>query len=170
MAAEPLAQAAEQRHRRALDRAEHALCELQREGASITFQHVASRAGVSRQWLYTQPALRTQIQTLRDHHPARADGVPARERASEASLLQRLASLREENQRLRQENQTLKTELAMPTVDNATPTAAEESPSTPVHPPLRSGAQGCRRARTADPRRPRVADAERPARPQLFQG
>ena len=40
------------------------------------------------------------------------DGIPARQRATEASLRQRLETPRAENQRLRQENADLKTELA----------------------------------------------------------
>jgi hypothetical protein len=50
---------------------------------------------------------------LRDRGPARADNVPARQRASEASLHQRLESLRTDNQRLREENRSLKAELAI---------------------------------------------------------
>ena len=41
-----------------------------------------------------------------------SDGVPARQRATEASLRQRLQPLRAENQRLRDENASLKQELA----------------------------------------------------------
>ena len=62
MAAEPLAQAAAARHRRAVERAEQALRDLDAEGVTISFQAVARRAGVSRQWLYTQPPLRGQPQ------------------------------------------------------------------------------------------------------------
>jgi hypothetical protein len=113
MAAEALAQAAAARHRRAVARAEQALRELDADGAPISFQAVARRAGVSRQWLYTQPALRTQIEQLRDDAPARTEAVPARQRASEASLRQRLESLRAENQRLRADNASLKAELAI---------------------------------------------------------
>ena len=113
MAAEPLTHAAAARHRRAVERAEHALRELDREGAAISFQSVAQRAGVSRQWLYTQPALRAEIEWLRERRPTRSDGVPARQRATEASLRQRLDTLRAENQRLREENTSLKTELAI---------------------------------------------------------
>lgn len=113
MAAEPLTQAAGSRHRRAVERAERALRELDAEGAAVSFQAVAVRAAVSRQWLYTQPALRREIEVLRDRGRARADGVPARQRASEASLRQRLETLRADNQRLRQENADLKTELGI---------------------------------------------------------
>jgi hypothetical protein len=64
-------------------------------------------------WLYTQPALRRQIEQLRDRRSARSVGVPVRQRATEASLRQRLETLRVENQRLREENASLKTELAI---------------------------------------------------------
>jgi hypothetical protein len=47
MAAEPLNQAAAARHRRAV----RALRDLDGDGAQISFQSVARRAGVSRQWL-----------------------------------------------------------------------------------------------------------------------
>jgi hypothetical protein len=110
---EPLNQAAAARHQRTIERAERALRDLDREGAAISFQGIARRAGVSRQWLYTQPALRAEIEQLRDRGPSRADGVPARQRATEASLRQRIESLRTENQRLREENANLKTELAI---------------------------------------------------------
>jgi hypothetical protein len=113
MAAEPLRQAAAARHQHAVKRAEQALRELDREAGAISFQSIARRAGVSRQWLYTQPALRSQIERLRDQSPIVANRVPAHERATEASLRQRLEVLRAENQRLREENASLKTELAI---------------------------------------------------------
>jgi hypothetical protein len=113
MAAEPLNEAAATRHRRAMERADRALRELDVEGAAVSFQSVARRAKVSRQWLYTQPDLRARIEALRDRGPARRDEVPTRERASEASLRQHVASLRAENQRLRAENADLKAELAI---------------------------------------------------------
>jgi len=113
MAAEPLTQAAAARHRRAIEHAERALRDLDAEGRQISFQAVARRAGVSRQWLYTQPAIRQTIEQLRDGNPARTDRAPAPQRATEASLRQRLETLRAENQRLRQENADLKTELAI---------------------------------------------------------
>src|SRR5215218_4977186 len=113
MAAEPLIQAAAERHQRAVERAERALRDLDAEGAAVSFQLVARRAGVSRQWLYTQPALREQIEQLRDRAPASTSTVPARQRATEASLRQRLETLRAENQRLREENAGLKAELAI---------------------------------------------------------
>jgi hypothetical protein len=112
MAAEPLSEAAKARHQRTVARAEKALREMDAEGALVSFQAVAQRAGVSRPWLYTQPELRARIEQLRDRAPAPSGGVPARQRASEASLRQRLESVRAENQRLREENAALKAELA----------------------------------------------------------
>src|SRR4051812_20490164 len=108
MRAEPLNRAATQRHQRALERAQRALRELEREGAAVNYQAVARRAGVSRQWLYTQPELRAAIEHLRDRAPTPDDGIPAPQRATEASLRQRLATLRAENQRLREENHSLR--------------------------------------------------------------
>lgn len=114
MAAEPLNQAAAARHQRTVERAERALRDLDTEGAQISFQSVARRAGVSRQWLYTQPGLRAQIERLRNRRPTPiADGVPARQRATEASLRERLESLRADDHRLREENRRLKDELAL---------------------------------------------------------
>ena len=113
MAAESLNQAASARHERTVARAEQALRELDAAGAPVSFQAVAQRAGISRQWLYTQPELRARIEALRDRAPVASDGVPARQRASEASLRQRLESVRAENQRLREDNAALKAELAI---------------------------------------------------------
>jgi hypothetical protein len=97
MAAEPLSHAATARHQRTVERAQRALRDLDTEGAQISFQSVARRAGVSRQRLYTQPALRKEIERLRDRTPARPDRVPTPQRATEASLRQRLETLRAEN-------------------------------------------------------------------------
>lgn len=113
MPTEPLNQAAATRHQRAVARAERALRDLDTEGAPINFQSVARRAGVSRQWLYTQPELRARIEQLRDRAPQNGNGIPARQRATEASLRQRLEALLEENKDLRQEVVALKQELAI---------------------------------------------------------
>jgi hypothetical protein len=109
----PLSVAAAHKHERALERARSALGELDARGEPISFQTVARRAGVSRQWLYTQPALRAEIEQLRDRTPATADRIPARQRATDASLRQRIDDLRAENRRLREENQSLRAELAL---------------------------------------------------------
>jgi hypothetical protein len=85
------------------------LAELEQHGQVITFQAVARRAGVSRQWLYEQPDLRTEIQRLR----ALNQKQPSESRTTEASLRQRNQTLLEENRRLRHEITDLKTELAL---------------------------------------------------------
>ena len=104
-------QAAAQRKRDAtIQRATAALAELAEQGAQISFQSVARRAGVSRQWLYDQPALRTQIEQLRERP---GQGVPARERASDASLQQRLRGLLDDSQALREQVRALTHELAL---------------------------------------------------------
>lgn len=103
--------AAAQRKRAAtMDRATAALDELAAGGSEISFQAVARHAGVSRQWLYGQPALRAQIEQLRQRPGC---GVPARERSSEASLHQRLHTALDHNRSLREEVQVLKQELAL---------------------------------------------------------
>jgi Family of unknown function (DUF6262) len=102
--------AAQRKRDAALTRATAALAELAEQGAPVSFQNVARRAHVSRQWLYGQPALRAQIEQLRERP---AHGVPARERASDASLQQRVRGLLDDNQALREEVQALKHELAL---------------------------------------------------------
>ena len=106
----PLAAAAQRKRQSALDRARAAIMEAHQSGMPVTFQSIAARADVSRQWLYKNPELRAEIEKLR----ARQTGpqpIPAVQRASDASLRQRNVTLLEENKRLRRENQELKQEL-----------------------------------------------------------
>jgi hypothetical protein len=107
----PLATAARRKRKDAQTRARNALRELDQQGRAITFQAVASQAGVSRQWLYQQPELRAEIERLRDR-PSQPAG-PSRERSSEASLRQRIQTLLDENRRLRDDNRELRRELAL---------------------------------------------------------
>src|SRR3954471_24201387 len=120
-------QATAQRKRDAtIQRATAALAELAEQGAQISFQSVARRAGVSRQWLYDQPALRTQIEQLREQLRERpAQGVPARERASDASLQQRLRGLLDETRRCANKSERSRTSSHSPTVSNGTSAAAD---------------------------------------------
>ena len=60
-----LALAAARRHELTRARAIQALRELDRAGAPVTFAAVATAAGISRSWIYTQPDIRDQIQRLR---------------------------------------------------------------------------------------------------------
>jgi hypothetical protein len=114
MSPEPLRDAAARRSSDAIARGRAALAERARRGEQISFQAVAREAGVSRQWLYTQPELRAEIEQARAARVASAsDCVPPAERSSEASLRQRGEGLLEENRRLRQENGELREELAL---------------------------------------------------------
>src|SRR5215211_4416516 len=108
-----LAVAAQRKRDRALERAHTALRDLDQRGETISFHAVARRAGVSRQWLYTQPDLRAEIERLRARHSPAAPRVPDAERAREASFRQRNTMLLAENRRLRDQIAELKTELAI---------------------------------------------------------
>ncbi|MBO0807536.1 MAG: transposase [Actinobacteria bacterium] len=107
-----LAEHARQRHHQTLQRAQHALTELTDTAEPVTVALLASRAGISRSWIYTQPALLDRIRQLQHH---RANTVHARDtitRASDASLRQRLALAHERINQLRTENQQLRDALA----------------------------------------------------------
>ncbi len=107
----PLAVAAARRHEHTRARAIQALRELDRAGAPVTFASVATAAGISRSWLYTQPDIRGQIQCLRGTAtPAAA--IPAGQRATDASLRARLAAALERNHTLAEENARLRRQLA----------------------------------------------------------
>jgi Family of unknown function (DUF6262) len=103
------------RRRRELTRAKaiRELRELDHAATPVTFDAVARQAGVSRSWLYAQPGIRAEIQRLRDA-TARAPSrpVPARQRASDASLLARLETALARNRELASENHRLRRQLA----------------------------------------------------------
>jgi len=108
-----LADAAARRSLEAAERVRSALRELDREGAPISFAAVATRAQVSRAFLYEHPDFRAEIEALRadpDGMPAR---LPVRQRGSDASLRTRLRAALDDNQRLRQEIGRLRDELAL---------------------------------------------------------
>lgn len=119
MPAEPgqhLAEHARQRHQQALHRAQETLTKMRDAGEAVTVALIARRAGVSRSWIYTQSALRDQIQQLQRN---RADAGTARGtargtaiRASDDSLRQRLTLAHERIGELRAENQHLRDALA----------------------------------------------------------
>jgi hypothetical protein len=83
----PLQAAAQRKRDSALGRAREALAAMHYAGSEITFQGVADRAGVSRQWLYKNPELRAEIEKLRAHHRG-PHPVPAAQRTSDASMRQ----------------------------------------------------------------------------------
>jgi hypothetical protein len=105
--------AAKQRHEFTRAKAIAALHDLDRAGAKITFEAVADQAGVSRSWLYTQTDLKDEIRRLRARNqPQHATPTPARQRASDASLRQRLDLALRRNRELTTENQQLRRQLA----------------------------------------------------------
>lgn len=107
-----LLQAAAARHHNAVLSATAAIQELDRAGTPITFQAVATAAGVSRSWLYRNPDMRAQIEHLRASSTGTEPGVPARERASRESLRGQLEALRLELAELRRHNKALRDQLA----------------------------------------------------------
>ncbi len=111
--AAPLAEAAARRHELTLAKAIQALRELDRAGKPVTFAAVASAAGISRSWLYTQADIRDQIQRLRGtRSPGTAGTVPASQRATGGSLHARLTAALTRNQVLAEENARLRRQLA----------------------------------------------------------
>lgn len=66
-----LREAAERRHREAVQRATVALGKLSAAGAAVNFASVAREAHVSTDFLYRQPQLRQQIQELRSAYGTR---------------------------------------------------------------------------------------------------
>ena len=100
--AAPLAEAAARRHELTRARAVQALRELDRAGSPVTFASVATAAGISRSWLYTQPDIRDQIRRLRGNakDAGSAGVIPAGQRATGASLRARLTAALARNQQL----------------------------------------------------------------------
>jgi hypothetical protein len=122
--------AARQRHELTRAKAIRALRELDHDGAPVTFQTVARTAGVSRSWLYGQPDLRAEIQHLRQTtRRAPALPVPARQRASDASLLARLQAALEKNRKLVEDNQRLRRQLAQALGDQRTSARSNQNPT-----------------------------------------
>jgi hypothetical protein len=107
-----LREAAAARSTSAAERARRALIELDRRGEAITFAIVAGQASVSRQFLYSQPDLRADIERLRGQQRAPAR-LPVRDHASDQSIRSRLGAALDENKRLREEIAALREELGL---------------------------------------------------------
>jgi Family of unknown function (DUF6262) len=106
---DPLSQAAARRHELTRAKAIQALREFDRSGQPVTFAGIASAAGISRSWLYTQPDISDQIRRLR----TKTDGtVPAGQRATDASLRARLTAALDRNKQLADDNARLRRQLA----------------------------------------------------------
>ena len=112
---DPLSEAAARRHELTRSRAIQALRELDRAGVPVTFTGVAKAARVSRSWLYTQPDISSQIHRLRQQTAdaaGSADGIPAAQRSTDASLRARLAAALDRNKQLADDNARLRRQLA----------------------------------------------------------
>lgn len=108
-----LIKAAQQRAAYTRSKAVQALRTLHADGRPVTFDAVAKYARVSRSWLYTQPDLRAEIEHLRLNQAAPKPTPDSRsQRASEASLRQRLEAANDRIRRLNEENQRLREQLA----------------------------------------------------------
>lgn len=108
-----LVTAARRRREYTRSKAVQALREIETAGVAVSFEAVARTAGVSRSWLYTQPDLRLEIERLRTAGKSSSHAqVPARQRASDASVRQRLEAANELNHRLAAENCELRRQLA----------------------------------------------------------
>jgi DNA-directed RNA polymerase sigma subunit (sigma70/sigma32) len=94
-------------------RAVAALRHLDNTGTPVTFDAVARQARVSRSWLYNQPDLRAEIERLRQRQqPVPRRLVPDRQRASDASLRQRLEVATTRVRQLEVDNKRLRNALA----------------------------------------------------------
>lgn len=132
----PLITAAHRRHELTRAKAIRALRELDHAGTPITFQTLARTAGVSRSWLYAQRDLRVEIERLRDAtQRAPSPPIPTSQRASDASLLQRLADATERNRQLAEDNARLRRQLAHALGDQRT-TPAKHRPTPPGTQPV----------------------------------
>jgi DNA anti-recombination protein RmuC len=105
--------AAQRRHELTRAKAIQALRTLDAQGRPVTFEAVAQAAAVSRSWLYAQPDVRAEIERLRaTGRRATATPVPARQRASDASLRRRLEAANQRIRQLTEDNRKLRDQLA----------------------------------------------------------
>jgi len=105
--------AARRRSEYTRSKAIQALRALDAAGEPVTFEAVAKRAGVSRSWLYGQPDLRAEVESLRAaHRRAPSPSLPARQRTSDVSLLRRLEAANARVRQLAEENRRLRDQLA----------------------------------------------------------
>lgn len=104
-----LARAAQRRAVQARTRAEKALAAAGRTGRPVTVAGLATTAGVSRSWLYTQPDLITAIRQLQQRHPAPERTGP--QPANVTSLRHRLDTALARIKQLRADNSDLTRQL-----------------------------------------------------------
>lgn len=101
---------AQQKRAQAFERTEQAIKNLLRENRSINFENVAETAGVSRAWLYKQPAIKERIEQLRGQQ-AEKKTLPPTQRASDASKTAMVQTLRQQIKNLQAENSGLRQQI-----------------------------------------------------------
>lgn len=108
-----LVRAAKARHAETLKRATTALLEMAKTGDPVTFAAVARRAGVSTDFLYNTPSLRTRITNLREQ-PSTASTAPSPiDTATSTTAIRALsAQLKQQRRQHRGELQALQKALA----------------------------------------------------------
>lgn len=125
--------AAHQRTQATRRRAVAALRRIDNAGTPVTFDCVAREAQVSRSWLYNQPDLRAEIDRLRNRRHGSTRPVPDRQRATDASLQQRLNAATARNRELEADNKQLRRALAEALGDRRT-TPHRDTPRGPIQP------------------------------------
>lgn len=111
-----LAEAAQQRRLDCIERVQAVLNSLERDGGPVTVAGVASRAGVSRTFLYdhAQTALLTRLRNLASGQPASGrPALPDKERITTKSHEAVVRALRGANRNLNEENERLRNELGV---------------------------------------------------------
>ncbi|MFD7288538.1 DUF6262 family protein [Streptomyces sp. NPDC059863] len=99
-----------------IERVTAVLNSLERDGGPVTVAGVASRAGVSRTFLYddAQTVLLTRLRNLASGQPASGrPALPDKERITAKSHEAIVRALREANQKRNDENERLRNELAV---------------------------------------------------------
>jgi hypothetical protein len=128
-----IVEAARRRSEYTRAKAIQALRILDNSGQPITFGAAATRAGVSRSWLYAQEDLRAEVERLRAaRRRAPTSPVPARQRSSDASLLRRLDAANDRIRRLTEDNKTLREQLALALGEQRANISRERLPRPPL--------------------------------------
>ena len=104
--------AARQRSQATKRRAVTAIRRIDNAGTPINFDIVAREANVSRSWLYNQTDLRAEIERLRGRQRPATRSIPDRQRATDASLRQRLQVATDRIRQLETDNHRLRHALA----------------------------------------------------------
>jgi Family of unknown function (DUF6262) len=102
--------AAQRKSQEAAARAHRAIITLESRHQAVNFNTVAAAGGVSKDFLYGNPQLRSLIMEKRPGRPS--PSVPDHQRTSEASAVVKLAVATEALNRVRQENAQLRLENA----------------------------------------------------------